>query len=98
LINPQNYTIRKNDIGYVVCDNHEDAINIKLIASLKSPSYKKFLENYQAIKEKLGEISSRKSAIEEMVLQLLKKDNFEDKLEPDPKNGDDSNLIFVRKN
>jgi hypothetical protein len=57
LINPQNYTIRKNDIAYAICDNHAVAMNTRLINSVDSDLYKTFLKNYDFIRKN---VSSRR--------------------------------------
>jgi len=37
LINPQEYRIRKNDIAYVICNNHDLALEVQNIKTENDP-------------------------------------------------------------
>lgn len=52
LINPENYTIKKGDIGYVICDEYEIVKEALNITSSDSPEFQNFQSNLQKLDQR----------------------------------------------
>ncbi len=56
LINPQEYRIRKNDIAYVICNNHDLALEVQNIKTENDPKIVLYEQNLEYLKKSVGTI------------------------------------------